>query len=419
MKKIVVIGGGAAGMMAAAAAAGPESQVILLEKNEKLGKKLFITGKGRCNVTNDSDVESLLAHVVTNRKFLYSAFYGFSSEDTRRFFEERGLKLKTERGNRVFPVSDHSSDVIACLAKELSRKQVEVRLHTEVKELLTEKDPSDPAKKQVAGVKLTSGTAIKADAVIVATGGKSYPSTGSTGDGYRFAESIGHTVTELSPALVPFETAEPFVKELQGLSLRNVEIRICDGKKQLYQEFGEMLFTHYGVSGPAVLSGSSVVAGKLKKKPLTLHIDLKPALTAEQLDRRILRDFEEEKNRQFKNSLGGLYPAKLIPVMIERSGIMPEKRVNEVSREERQRLVSLTKDFTVTLTSLRDYNEAIITQGGVSVRQVDPTTMESKLVSGLYFAGEVLDLDAVTGGYNLQIAWATGREAGQSAGEMK
>ena len=417
MKKIVVIGGGAAGMMAAAAAAGQETQVILLEKNEKLGKKLFITGKGRCNVTNDSDVESLLAHVVTNRKFLYSAFYGFSSDDTRHFFEERGLKLKTERGNRVFPVSDHSSDVIACLTKELSRKQVEVRLHAEVKALLTEADPSDPAKKRVAGVKLTDGSTIRADAVVVATGGKSYPSTGSTGDGYRFAESTGHTVTELSPALVPFEAAEPFVKELQGLSLRNVEIRICDGKKQLYQEFGEMLFTHYGVSGPAVLSGSSIVAGKLKKKPLTLHIDLKPALTAEQLDHRILRDFEEEKNRQFKNSLGGLYPAKLIPVMIARSGIVPEKRVNEISREERQRLGMLTKDFTVTLTSLRDYNEAIITQGGVSVRQVDPATMESKLVSGLYFAGEVLDLDAVTGGYNLQIAWATGWEAGQSAGK--
>lgn len=419
MGQIVVIGGGAAGMMAAIAAAGPGNQVLLLEKNEKLGKKLFITGKGRCNVTNNCDVENLLAHVVSNRKFLYSAFYGFSSQDMIRFLEERGLRLKTERGNRVFPVSDHSSDVISCLTKELSRKKVEIHFRETVKELLTEPEAAEGKSRKedshIKGVRMADGKVYEADAVIVATGGLSYPSTGSTGDGYRFAAKTGHKVTECFPALVAFSSPEEWCPKLQGLSLKNVNVTLLDGKKKLYEEFGEMLFTHFGVTGPAILSGSSAAAKKIRKKPLTLSIDLKPALTKEQLDRRILKDFEKEKNRQFRNALGNLYPSKLIPVIIERSGIPEEKRVNEISREERECLVSLTKGFTLILTGLRDYNEAIITQGGVSVKEVNPGTMESKRVKGLYFAGEVLDLDGVTGGYNLQIAWSTGYMAGKNA----
>ena len=410
MKRIVIVGGGAAGMMDAVSAAGPDNEVLLLEKNEKLGKKLFITGKGRCNVTNDCDVENLLSHVVTNRKFLYSAFYGFSSQDMISFLENKGLKLKTERGNRVFPVSDHSSDVISCLSRALMASDVTVKFHTEAVSLVMDQD-------RISGVRTKNGKCYDADAVILATGGLSYPSTGSTGDGYRLAREAGHQVTELSPALVPFEAAEEWIKELQGLSLRNVEITLLDGKKKLYEEFGEMLFTHYGVSGPAILSGSSMAAKRIKKHPLLLSVDLKPALTESQLDQRILRDFQEAKNKQFRNSLGNLYPSKLIPVIIKRSGIPGEKRVNEISREEREGLVSLTKKFTVTLTGLRSYNEAIITQGGIKVTEVNPATMESKLVKGLYFAGEILDLDAVTGGYNLQIAWSTGRAAGQSAGQ--
>lgn len=429
MRRIIVVGGGAAGMMAAIQAAEPGNQVLLLEKNEKLGKKLFITGKGRCNVTNDCDVETLLAHVVTNPKFLYSAFYGFSSQDMKQFLTERGLRLKTERGNRVFPASDHSSDVIACLAKELSRRGVDVRLRQTVKELVLEEGQEElfsagegsgrGALPRAAGVRMADGVVYEADAVIVATGGLSYPSTGSDGDGYRFAGESGHRVTECSPALVPFESPDAWCPMLQGLSLKNVNVTIYDGKKKLYEEFGEMLFTHFGVSGPAVLSGSSIVAKRLRTKPLTLSVDLKPALTREQLDRRILRDFECGKNRQFQNALHELYPSKLIPVMVERSKIPPEKRINGISREERERLVSLTKAFSMTISGLRDFKEAIITQGGISVKEVEPATMESKRVRGLYFAGEVLDLDALTGGYNLQIAWSTGYAAGVSAREVK
>ncbi|MCD2491168.1 NAD(P)/FAD-dependent oxidoreductase [Lacrimispora sp. NSJ-141] len=421
MKRIIVVGGGAAGMMAAIGAAEKKNRVILLEKNEKLGKKLFITGKGRCNVTNDCDVETLLSHVVSNSKFLYSAFYGFSSQDMKHFLETRGLRLKTERGNRVFPSSDHSSDVIACLERELKRLKAEVRLQEAVKEIVIEDTEVEAGAgnkklKRIKGVLTERGEFCGADAVILATGGLSYASTGSTGDGYRFACAAGHTITELTPALVPFNAGEEWVKELQGLSLKNVSLKISSGKKVLYEAFGEMLFTHYGVSGPAVLSGSSIVTRQIRKAPLLLSIDLKPSLSREQLDHRILRDFGETKNRQFKNSLGSLYPSKLIPVIIKRSGISGDKRVNEISREEREELVSLTKAFTVTLTGLRDYKEAIITQGGVKVREIDPATMESRLVGGLYFAGEMLDLDAVTGGYNLQIAWSTGYAAGRSAG---
>ena len=409
MSNVIVVGGGAAGMMAAVFAARNGQNVQLLEKNEKLGKKLFITGKGRCNITNAADIEDLFTAVISNPKFLYSGFYSFTNQQVIDFFEELGVKTKIERGERVFPVSDHSSDVIAAFSRELKLLGVSVSLHTEVRELLCEQD-------KVCGVLLTNGKKMKADAVIVATGGISYPSTGSTGDGYRFAKETGHRVTELLPSLVPMEVRQWYAKELQGLSLRNIEIRITDGKKKLYEEFGEMLFTHYGVTGPVILSASSVVGKTLRKKELTLHIDLKPALSEEQLDKRILREFDANHNKQYKNSIDSLFPAKLKPIMIELSEIEPEKKVNEITKEERQRLVHLIKDFTMTLTGLRGYNEAIITKGGVSVKEVDPGTMESKKMKGLYFAGEVLDLDAMTGGYNLQIAWSTGYLAGINAG---
>jgi len=409
MSNVIVVGGGAAGMMAAVFAARNGQNVQLLEKNEKLGKKLFITGKGRCNITNAADIEDLFTAVISNPKFLYSGFYSFTNQQVIDFFEELGVKTKIERGERVFPVSDHSSDVIAAFSRELKSLGVSVSLHTEVRELLCEQD-------KVCGVLLTNGKKMKADAVIVATGGISYPSTGSTGDGYRFAKETGHRVTELLPSLVPMEVRQWYAKELQGLSLRNIEIRITDGKKKLYEEFGEMLFTHYGVTGPVILSASSVVGKTLRKKELTLHIDLKPALSEEQLDKRILREFDANHNKQYKNSIDSLFPAKLKPVMIELSEIEPEKKVNEITKEERQRLVHLIKDFTMTLTGLRGYNEAIITKGGISVKEIDPGTMESKKMKGLYFAGEVLDLDAVTGGYNLQIAWSTGYLAGINAG---
>lgn len=423
MSRVVIIGGGAAGMMAGIAAAGAGHQVRIYEKNEKLGKKIYITGKGRCNLTNACDTEELFGNVVHNPKFLYSSFYAFTNYDIIGLMEQNGCPVKTERGGRVFPVSDKSSDVIRALSLKLRDLGVEVCLHQEVEELLTEPedDGSEGGKaltevqSRVTGIRLKKGRReIPADAVIVATGGLSYPTTGSTGDGYRFAEKQGHTVTELSPALVPFEVKEPVVKELQGLSLRNISAKILKGNKVLYEEFGEMLFTHFGVSGPVLLSASSYVAAKLKREPLTLSIDLKPALSEEQLDARVLRDFEEIKNKQYKNALVHLLPSKLMPVIVERSGISPEKKVNEITREERHRIVEAVKDFRLTVIGLRGYKEAIITQGGVSVKEVNPSTMESKLVKGLYFAGEVLDLDAVTGGFNLQIAWSTGYLAGNS-----
>lgn len=412
MSKVAVVGGGAAGMMAAVFAARNENEVYLYEKNEKLGKKLFITGKGRCNLTNTADMEELFAAVVSNPKFLYSSFYSFTNEQTIAFFEELGVKTKVERGGRVFPVSDHSSDVIRGLERELNRLGVHIVLNTEVKELLA-------VNGSVRGLLLASGKRTDADAVIVAAGGLSYPSTGSTGDGYRMAESCGHKITPLSPALVPIEVKEWYAKELMGLSLRNIGITITDGSKKLYQDFGEMLFTHYGVSGPVILSASSITGSRLKEKELTLHIDLKPALTKEQLDKRVLREFESNHNRQFKNAVAGLFPAKLLPVMVDLSGIPEEKRVNEITKEERKKFTDLIKDFTMTLTGLRSYSEAIITRGGISVKEIDPGTMESKLIKGLFFAGEVLDLDAVTGGFNLQIAWSTGFLAGAHAGQTQ
>ena len=397
-------------MMAAVFAARGGREVHVFEKNEKLGKKLFITGKGRCNITNAGEMDTLFTSVVSNSKFLYSAFYGFTNEQTITFFEELGVPVKIERGNRVFPVSDHSSDVIGALSREMNRLGVEVHLHAEVEKILTDRENPE----LIRGIRLKNGKEVAGDACIVATGGISYPSTGSTGDGLRFAEELGLKVTELFPALVPMEVKEWYAKELQGLSLRNVTAAIYDGKKKLYEEFGEMLFTHYGVSGPIIISASSSVGKKLKEKELRLCIDLKPALTQEQLDQRILRDFEENRNKQFKNSVDRLFPAKLKPIMIELSGISPEKKVNEISKEDRIRFVKLIKEFPMTLTGLRSYKEAIITKGGVSVKEINPGTMESKKIKGLYFIGEVLDLDALTGGFNLQIAWSTAAAAGNA-----
>lgn len=406
MSKVLVVGGGAAGMFAAIFAAYNGNEVHIFEKNEKLGKKLFITGKGRCNITNASDMETLFGSVVTNSKFLYSSFYGYTNQDVVDFFERIGVKTKIERGNRVFPVSDHSSDVIGGLTRELHRLGVEIHLHTEVRKVV--------GKERFAYLELRNGAKVTGDACIVATGGFSYQTTGSTGDGYRFAKELGHQVTEILPSLVPLVIKEEYVKELQGLSLRNVEATVYDGKKKLYNDFGEMLFTHYGVSGPLMLSASSYIAKKVREKELKLVIDLKPALTFEQLDQRVLRDFEENINKQFKNAIQKLFPSKLIPVMLAVSDIDPEKKVNLITKEERQQFVNLIKNFTLTISGLRDFNEAIITKGGVKVKEIYPATMESKLVQNLYFVGEVLDLDALTGGFNLQIAWSTGYAAGSS-----
>lgn len=442
-------------MMAAFAAASAgrvsgqkRTHVILIEKNEKLGKKVFITGKGRCNVTNACAVEELFDNIISNEKFLYSAFYGFDNQAVMEFFEKAGCPLKTERGERVFPVSDHSSDVIAALTRKLKEAGVEIRLHTEVKELLFEsageeavneseekaavgkekreaeekaaagkekRKTEEKAKKKITGVMYSDGSREQADAVIVATGGASYPLTGSTGDGYRFAEQTGHKIITPVPVLVPFTVKEAWCRELQGLSLKNVAVVLKQGKKELYSGFGEMLFTHFGVSGPLILSASSFYAKKAKEQTAELVLDLKPALSLEQLDKRILRDFEDNKKKRFKNAIGGLFPSKLIPVMIQLSGIHPEKTVTEISKEERKAFAEKIKNLPLTVTGTRDLNEAIITMGGVHVKDVNPSTMESKRVKELYFAGEVLDVDALTGGFNLQIAWSTGFLAGESA----
>ena len=398
-------------MMSAVCAAREGALVTLLEKNEKTGKKIYITGKGRCNLTNSCDQEVFFDNIVSNGKFLYSAFHRMDSQGVREFFESAGLRLKEERGNRIFPLSDHSSDVISALNRQMEKERVKVCLHTQAAEILTGSHPA-PA---VRGVKLAGGRELLADAVIVATGGKSYESTGSTGDGYQFAAHAGHRVKELKPALVPFVTKESWPKALQGLSLKNVSVTLKKEKKKIYEGFGEMLFTHFGVSGPLILSASSYYVKKYNDMPVRLCIDLKPALSDEQLDRRLLREFDRSRNRQFKNALDSLLPAKLIPVLVAHSGIPPEKKAGELTREERNSLASCLKNLTMTVTGTRGFQEAIVTQGGVDVKEVNPSTMESKLVKGLYFAGEVLDLDALTGGFNLQIAWSTGYLAGLSA----
>ena len=402
-RKVIVIGAGAAGMMAAYSSALCGNKVTVFERNEKAGKKLFITGKGRCNITNDSDVETILNNIITNRKFMYSAIYSFSNEDVKAFFEENGLHLKVERGNRIFPVSDKSSDVINTLKKALRNENVEIEYNILVKDLVVEDNT-------VKGVVLKDGRKVYADKVIMATGGMSYPVTGSDGKGFDILRKYGHTITDLSPALVPMNVKEEFAKELQGLSLKNVDISFYRNevdKKPVYEEFGEMLFTHFGISGPIVLSGSSVAGKYLKEGNLIARIDLKPALSKEQLDDRILREFTNGINKDIVNVMDNLLPKKLIPVMLDYCEIESHKKVNSISKEERNRMVEAFKGLKLTITSLRSFNEAIITQGGVNVKEINPSTMESKLVKNIYFAGEVIDVDAVTGGFNLQVAWST------------
>lgn len=406
MSKVLVIGGGAAGMMAAYAAGMCGHEVTLLEQNEKLGKKIYITGKGRCNFTNASPLEEIMQAVVSNPKFLYSAFYTFSNDAVMDFFENQGMPYKIERGNRAFPVSDHASDVIRALERAMKEQDVRIRLHTQVRELLIEDD-------KATGVLLTDGGKIMADSLILATGGLSYPTTGSTGDGHTMAKNSGHKIVTPRPALVPLTTKEEYILRMQGLSLKNVSLKIQDEKRVIYDAFGEMLFTHFGVSGPLVLSASSVLSRHFPRE-YQAYIDLKPALSEEVLNERLLREFSERPNQHIKAVFQQLLPAKMIPVMIELSQISMDKPVNAITKEERRCLVGLFKAFPFTITGTRGFKEAIITQGGVSVKDIDPATMESKRIKDLYLVGELLDLDALTGGYNLQIAWSTGYLAGIS-----
>ena len=398
-------------MMAAASAAEAGAEVIIFEKNEKLGKKLFITGKGRCNLTNACECEELFSNIISNPKFMYSAINAFDNRAVMDFFEKAGCKLKIERGNRVFPASDHSSDVILTLSNILKQKNVGIRLNSEITGLSVSED------NYITGVILKNGKKAEADSVIIATGGLSYKATGSTGDGFRFAEETGHRVTKLNPSLVPFECREEYCSTLMGLSLKNVSLKIMDDKKKLFEGFGEMLFTHFGISGPLVLSASSFY-NKRKNDILKAFIDLKPALSEDVLDKRLIREFEVNGNKEFKNSLGALYPTKLIPVIIAISGIDQYKKTNSVTGKERRRLLEITKRFPLTITGTRSFDEAIITKGGISVKDINPSTMESKLIKGLFFAGEVIDVDALTGGFNLQIAWSTGFLAGENAARV-
>ena len=413
MNRIVIIGGGASGMMAACAAAQQGAEVVLLEKNEKLGKKIYITGKGRCNFTNCCDTDDFFSNIPRNPRFLYSSVRGFDAEAVRNWFEERGVRTKVERGNRAFPMSDHASDITRGLESEMRRLGVQVRLHAEVKKLIL----STPVNsiRRVTGVVLSDGTKIDASRVIVATGGLSYPATGSTGDGFRFAEEAGHKVTARTPSLVPMNTKEPDILLMQGLSLKNVTLTIRSGKKKLYSGFGEMMFTHFGITGPLVLSASADIQDQIRKGELSAEIDLKPALEEDKLNARILREFGENSNKAVRNVVSAVYPGKMVPVILERAGIHPDTPVHDITKQQRQALVHSTKHFALTLTSLRGFNEAVITRGGVAVKEIDPSTMASKLVSGLYFAGEVLDVDGYTGGFNLQIAWSTGHAAGEAA----
>lgn len=406
--KIIVIGGGPAGCIAAITASKGGNEVHIIEKNEKLGKKLFITGKGRCNITNASDMKTVMDSVVSNPKFMYSAFSSFTNDDIIKLLNENGCPTKVERGRRVFPVSDKSVDVIRAIERMIKTHAVKVRLNTEVKSLIIE----DGVCK---GVKTSKGESIQADRVIIATGGISYPSTGSTGDGYRFAEAARHKVTDVIPSLVPFETERTNITS--GVSLKNVTAKLYNDKKLLYEELGEMMFTHFGVSGPLILSSSAYAADILKKNSLRLVIDLKPGLDEEKLDARLLRDFEKNKNKELKNALGELLISSLIDEVIRQSGISPYKTVNEITRAERESLLKTIKNLTFTVTGTRGFNEAVITRGGVSTKEINPKTMESKKIKNLFFAGEVIDVDALTGGYNLQIAWSTGYMAGMGAGE--
>ena len=458
--KIVIIGGGPAGMMSAISAKekNPKNEVIILEKNNQLGKKLLITGKGRCNITSSLDMEDFIKNIPGNGRFLYSAFNEFTNKDIINFLKEEGLEVKKERGDRIFPVTDKSLDVLRCFERRIKKLEIEVKYNVKVEKILvksenkipkeengmlldkegktinedkktTDEDKISIDEKEISlkqdemsiyGVKTNIGI-IKADKVILATGGKSYPLTGSTGDGYNLAKELGHKITEIKPSLVPLEIYEKDIcSNLQGLSLKNVSINIIDKNKGkvIYNDFGEMIFTHFGVSGPIILSASAHlvryknIAQLLKENKIILKIDFKPALDEQKLDARILRDFEEIKNKQFKNSLDKLLPQKLIPVIIKKTNIDEEKRVNLIKKEERKKLVSLIKDFEVTISKFRPIEEAIITAGGISIKDINPKTMESKIVKNLFFAGEIIDVDAYTGGFNLQIAYSTGYVAG-------
>lgn len=405
MKTVVVIGAGPAGMMAAGTAAKNGAKVILLEKMDRVGRKLFITGKGRCNVTNDTDPESLIANTPGNPYFLYSAYYGFTSQDTMAFFEELGVRLKVERGNRVFPVSDKSGDIVRAMERFVKANGVDLKLKTKADSIVISNN-------KIAGVKVGSRV-IECDSVVIATGGISYPMTGSDGDGLRFAKNTGHRVTKLYPSLVPLRTKEKWTAELMGLSLKNIRLTIKIDGKEAYSDFGEMLFTHYGISGPLVLTASRYVTDKTDRR-IEAFIDLKPALSEKELDTRLLKDFAKYANKDFKNALDDLLPIKLIPVTIRLSGISPEKKVNSITKEERQKLLAVLKGLKLNVTGTSGYNEAVVTSGGVDVDDIDPSTMESKCIKGLYFAGEVIDVDAFTGGFNLQIAFATGHLAGNN-----
>lgn len=417
MSKVVVIGGGPAGMMAAITAKENNNKVIIIEKNNLLGKKLLITGKGRCNITSSLEMEDFIKNTPGNGMFLYSAYQRYTNKDIINFIEKQGIKVKEERGNRIFPITDKSIDVLKCFTKKIEELNIEVKYNTVAEKILTE---NMSGINKVVGIK-TNKEIIKADKIILATGGKSYKLTGSTGDGYKMAEMIGHKITPIKPSLVPLEIYEKEqCKELQGLSLKNVAIKIFDAEKdkKIYEDFGEMIFTHFGVSGPIILSASAhLVRYKnieelLHNKKISLILDLKPALDEKKLDDRILRDFSEQKNKQFKNSLDKLLPRKLIPVIIEKSGINANKKINEISKKEREKLVKSIKEYIVKIKDFRPIDEAIITSGGISIKEINPKTMESKKVSGLYFAGEIIDVDAYTGGFNLQIAYSTGYVAG-------
>ena len=413
--KVIVIGGGPAGMMSAITASQNGNEVILLEKMERLGRKLLITGKGRCNITSSLPIQEFIQNIPGNGQFLYSAFNNYTNTDIINFLKSEGLEVKEERGKRIFPITDKSLDVLKCFEKKLKALNVKIEYNAEVVSIKKDSGRFE--------VELKNGTILNSNKVIIATGGKSYPLTGSTGDGYKLAKQLGHTVTQIKPSLVPFEAYDKKTcKELQGLSLKNVGIEFKDIEKNkvIYEDFGEMLFTHFGVSGPTILSGSAhLVRYKnidelLKNKKIILKIDFKPALSEEKLDKRILRDFDEEKNKELKHSLDKLLPKKLIPVIIEKSEINPEKRVNEITKQERKILVNLLKNFELEISKFRPIEEAIITSGGIDIKEINPKTMESKIVPGLYFAGEIIDVDGYTGGFNLQIAYSTGFTAGQN-----
>lgn len=427
--KTIVIGGGPSGIMAAIASAYNGDNVILFEKNEKLGKKLFITGKGRCNVTNGCTRDEFFENIVSNPKFLYSAFSSFDNNDVMKLIEDNGTPLKTERGNRVFPVSDHSSDIIKALSKALKDAGVEVRLNESIKNLLIEdikeitEDSNDTSeknsgkdkyKRQVKGIVTDSGKKEFADRVIICTGGISYKSTGSTGDGLHWAGESGHRIESLKPALVPLETKEKWVYNLQGLTLKNVKLSLIINEKTVYKEMGEMLFTHFGISGPLVLTASSILASYDSSSKKMVHIDLKPALSDEEFDQRLIRELKEGNKKEVKNIIGNIYPVKLGLELCKLTDLDIYKKCNEINKEERNKLVNITKRLPISISGTRDYNEAIITHGGVSVKDINPKSMESKIVKDLYFAGEVIDVDAFTGGFNLQIAFSTGYLAGSA-----